>query len=154
VTASGAMIKGSFELQGSEDALELFRPPARVTGQLTAGATKMCLIAVGVIGIEPLLNGVRCQQQRLSPDGGFQGLQIQFPDALTSNQRLDIPQNLSGEKVAKRGFFLRRMARFRRRAVADRRSARKRRPTAEPSHGSDDTHPAVDECALPLHRRE
>jgi hypothetical protein len=52
------MIVRSFELQRSEDALEDLGAPASVTCQPTAGTRKMRLVAIGVIGIEPLLDGV------------------------------------------------------------------------------------------------
>lgn len=65
----------------------------------------MSWFAIGVIGVETLLHGSCRQPQHLSPYGRFQRFQIEVLDALASQQRFDVPQDLSGEKIGERSFF-------------------------------------------------
>lgn len=59
----------------------------------------MRLCAVAMVRIEALLNGQRRQLEDLPSDRGFQCFQIQVIQILPSEQRFDIPQDLSGEEV-------------------------------------------------------
>ena len=62
-------------------------------------------IGIGVIGIEALLYRSAGQMERLPADRRFQGLQVEVLQALSAQQRLDVPQDLSGEQPVERGFF-------------------------------------------------
>ena len=65
----------------------------------------MSLCAAAVVRIETLLYRPRRQLQDLSPDRGFQRFQIQMVEFLASEQRFDVPQDLSGEEVGEQSFF-------------------------------------------------
>ena len=88
---------GALELQWSENALEDLLTPAGISGQLTACTTRVPGFAIGVIGVEALLDGTAGQVQRLTPYRDLQRSQIKFLQALPPQQRVDIPEDLSGE---------------------------------------------------------
>jgi hypothetical protein len=62
-------------------------------------------IVIGVIGNEALLNRSAGQMERLPADRRFQLLQVEVFQALSAQQGLDVPQDLSGEPPVERGFF-------------------------------------------------
>ena len=62
-------------------------------------------VAIGVIGVPPLLYGLRRQVKRLAADGCFQSFQVQFVAALAAQEQFDVAQDLNGEKGGDRVFF-------------------------------------------------
>ena len=65
----------------------------------------MRVAPIGLIGIDPLLDGAARQLQSLAPNRRLQRFQVEFFEGLASQQRFDVPQDLSGEQAAERGFF-------------------------------------------------
>ena len=59
----------------------------------------MRLRPVAMVCIEALLNGQRRQLENLPTDCGFQRFQIEMIQILASEQRFDIPKDLSCEEV-------------------------------------------------------
>ncbi len=100
-----AMEVGAFEPQRPQRALKGFLAPASVACQLAAPTPNVRPSAVGVIGIEALLDCAASQMERLATNRGFQSFQVEVLHALASQQRFDIPENLSGEQTGERGFF-------------------------------------------------
>ncbi len=99
------MVIGALQLQRPERAFEcLFAPPG-ITCRLPARTIPLGLLPIRMISIETLLDGVRRQPQRLPPSCRLQRFQIQIVQGLAPQQRLDIPQDLSGEQAVERGFF-------------------------------------------------
>jgi len=105
LTAAGAVIIGALQLQRPEGALEALPAPPGIAGQLPAGAATMGGLPVGMVGVEALLHSPCCQAQSLPSHGRLQRLQIQILQALTAQERFNVPQHLSGEKTVERGFF-------------------------------------------------
>jgi hypothetical protein len=62
-------------------------------------------IGIGVIGIETLLYRSAGQMERLSANRRLQRLQVEVLQALSAQQCLDLPQDLSGQQPAERVFF-------------------------------------------------
>jgi hypothetical protein len=87
----------ALEFQRPENALECFLTPTRVAGHLTAFTASLFRSLVGVIRIEPLLDRLARQVERLAAHCHFQRSQIQLLNALPPQQQVDIPENLSGE---------------------------------------------------------
>jgi hypothetical protein len=52
-----------------------------------------------MVGVEALFDRPRRQPERLPPDGRLQRFQIQIVQGLASQQRFNVPQDLSGEKA-------------------------------------------------------
>jgi hypothetical protein len=59
----------------------------------------MGLLSIGTIRIETLLHCPPRQPQRLPANRRLQRFQIQIVQALASQQRFNIPQDLSGEEA-------------------------------------------------------
>lgn len=105
MAATGTVKVGSFQLQLTENALEGFGAPARTACRTTAGTRPLRWLAVAVVRVETLLDGDGGQSQRLMPDSVFQRFQIERVQMLASQQGLDVPQDLSGEKAVEQSFF-------------------------------------------------
>jgi hypothetical protein len=92
------------------------RPPAALTGRERSRllappgvaayptAFEACLrwVLAGMIGIGPALHGPPNELQHSTTS---RGPQIKFGHALPPQERIDIPQDLSGEQAFERGFF-------------------------------------------------
>jgi hypothetical protein len=105
VAAGHAVKIGALQFKWPEHTLQRFFAPSGVTGQLPARTTSVTGIVIGVIGIEALLYRSAGQMERLPADRRFQGLQVEVLQSLSAQQRLDVPQNFSGEQSVERGFF-------------------------------------------------
>lgn len=99
VAATGTVIVGSFQFKLTENALEGFGAPARTACRTTAGTRPLRWLTVAVVRVQALLDCDRGQSQRLAPDSVFQRFQVERVHMLASQQGLDIPQDLSGEKA-------------------------------------------------------
>lgn len=104
--AAGRAVKiGTLEFERPEHTLKRLFAPSGVTGQLPALTTSVTGVGIGVIRIEALLYRAAGQMERLPADRRFQSLQVEVLQALSAQQRLDVPQDLSGEEPIERGFF-------------------------------------------------
>lgn len=99
------MIIGTLQVERSEDALERLDASARQACRGAALAGPVSLVSVAMVRIETLLYSQRRQLKSLAPDRCLQSFQIQAVQILAPKQRLNIPQDLSGEEDVERSFF-------------------------------------------------
>lgn len=141
VPAFGAMEVSPLEYQWPEDTHEGLASAPDVADQSPTAARRLRWVAIGVIGVQPLLYRLRRQVERLAADGCFQSFQIQFVAALAAQEQFDIAQDLNGEKGGERAFFLRCRHRVQGGGVDGRRCAQKPKSVVGPIGGNDDTRP-------------
>lgn len=82
-----------------------FFAPAGVACGLAAFALEVRLTAIGMIGVQPLFDGTSGEAEHLPAHSRFERFQIDLFQRLTSEEGLDVPQDLSRQQAVERGFF-------------------------------------------------
>src|SRR5258707_881682 len=83
--AMGTMIISPLQFQRAQSALHGLAPPRHIARWLAARAVQMPSAAVGMVGIDMVLNHARGQLQRGAPSGVLQCLKIQIHEALPAD---------------------------------------------------------------------
>ena len=91
------MIVGTLELQGTEDALDLLVPTPDQARFLPTTTTSSRASLIAGVGVETLLDRGSRQLQDLLPHGEFQRFQIQVFHGLTTEERLNLLNDVAGQ---------------------------------------------------------
>jgi hypothetical protein len=97
VAAGRAVIVGTLELQGAEYTLHLFVPTSDQARFLPTTTTSSRASFIAGVGVETLLDRGSRQLQDLLPHGEFQRFQIQLFHNLTTEERLNLLNDVGGQ---------------------------------------------------------
>jgi len=97
VAAGRAMIVGALELQGTEDALHLLASASDQARFLPTTTTRSRASLIAGVGVETLLDRGSRQLQDLLPHGQLQRFQIQVFHRLTTEERLNLLNDVDGQ---------------------------------------------------------
>jgi len=97
MSAPCAVIVGALELQWTEDAVHQLAPATDQARFLPASTTSSRASLIAGVRVETLLDRGSRQLQDLVPHGEFQRFQIQVFHRLTTEQRLNLPNDVGGQ---------------------------------------------------------
>jgi hypothetical protein len=97
MAAPGAIIVGAFESKETEYAVHPLAPTSDQARFLPTSTTRSRASFIGRVGIEALLDGRSGQSQNLLPHGEFQRFQIQVFHCLTTEERLNLLNDVGGQ---------------------------------------------------------
>jgi hypothetical protein len=93
-----AVVVGARHAQLAQHAGDALLAPAAVAGRgPTAGARVLGASVIGVVGVEPVLDGTRRHRQRLAPHGRLHRLEVQPVGGARRDQRFDLLDDLRFE---------------------------------------------------------
>lgn len=105
LAAGSTVIISTYQRQPPENAVKDFLAPAGKPCCLAAFALAVRLTAIGMVGVQTLFDGTSGEAEHLPAHGRFERFQIDLFQSLTSEERLDVPQDLTGQQAVERGFF-------------------------------------------------
>ena len=105
LAAGRAVIVGTLKLQGTQYTLYLLVPTSHQTCFLPTTTTSSRASLIAGVGVETLLDRGSRQLQDLLPYGQLQRFQIQVFHRLTTEERLNLLNDVAGQEIGEEVFF-------------------------------------------------